>query len=234
MNKTAVALIAKAPVAGRAKTRFCPPCTKEEAAAFALAFLQDTAALVRKVDMDSWCAYLGDEAALRTIVGDGFQLLAQRGSDLDGRLANAVDDLFNMGYSQVIVVGADCPTISPQYLRDAINFLDQYDVVIGPANDGGYVLLAQRVRDRRLYEGIEMSTEFVMAETIQRANNAGFSVKKLPVLHDLDTAAELIAAHQSGQLGHAEHTLAALQSTSAFAVRAVSTPQQFPTQPPGL
>lgn len=210
MPKTAIALIAKAPVAGKVKTRFTPPCTPEQAADFARAFLLDTAAAARSCDADLWVSYLGDAELLVELLGD-VSLLEQRGSDLDDRLANAADDLFARGYEQVVLFGADCPTVDAGYLSSALDGLGAADVVLGPADDGGYTLIAMKAPEPRLFVGIEMSTERVARETLQRADECGLTTLVLDTRFDIDTLDALRSANAAVQLDHATHTLAQLK-----------------------
>ncbi len=144
---------------------------------------------------------------MQTLVGNDFRLLEQRGNNLDDRLAHVADDLFAMGYERVVLLGADCPTVDVPYLVSALELLDDNDVVLGPANDGGYVLLAQRVCEPSLYAGIQMSTSSVAEETIERADALDLRYELLHTLHDLDTVDELLDAFSDGQLDHATNTL---------------------------
>lgn len=208
-GRTAVALMAKAPEAGKAKTRFCPPCTPDEAAGFARAFLVDSAAMVAGSaipGLDAWCSYAGDSHLLSLLLPDSVRLLRQRGSGFDVRLSNTAADLFALRYSAVVLVGADCPTVDADYLRRAVTALEDSDVVIGPAVDGGYVLLGLRRPDPALFVGIEMGTDRVLAHTLQRAAAANYRVEVLDVRHDLDTVEDLLAAHAAGQLMAAGQT----------------------------
>ncbi len=227
-HRTAVALVAKSPEPGKVKTRFCPPCTPQEAAAFARAFLEDTAAMVTSealadsdtdVEVDVWCSHAGDAALLRSLLPGRIALLPQRGSDFAQRLSNAADDLFARGYASVVLLGADCPTVNVAYLRAGLAALRDRDVVLGPAADGGYVLIGLRRPDPNLFLGIEMGTDRVLASTLQRARGAGYSVTVLEVLHDLDTIEELLAAEQEGQLSGARQTTALLATSSWAASR---------------
>lgn len=216
-HRTAVALVAKAPIPGEVKTRFCPPCTPDEAADFARAFLLDTAEFITGKALadaiDPWCTYLGEPDILRELLPPSIQLLEQRGRDLDDRLANATDDLFAMGYGRVVLLAADSPTVDETYLRSAISGLDDFDVVLGPADDGGYTLIAVKAAERALFVGIEMSTEHVLRQTVARAEAKALSVQLLPSLYDLDTIGALLASYRAGQLDHAPCTLALLRSS---------------------
>ena len=217
-TSTAVALVAKAPEVGKVKTRFCPPCSPEEATEFARAFLLDTSEFITGEDfagvIDPWCTYLGGAQILRALLPEGIQLLEQRGADLDERLANSAQDLFAMGYQRVVLMAADSPTVNHEYLQKALRELDDHDVVLGPADDGGYTLIAMKADEPTLFVGIEMSTERVLRETIERAERKDLEVSLLETLYDLDTIDALLASHAAGQLIHARRTLALLAASS--------------------
>lgn len=208
-----MAVIAKAPVSGMVKTRLCPPCTPEEAALFAEAFLLDAVATVTAVgSADLWCAHLGDAGPLRALFPGAAQLIEQRGSNFAERLANITTDLLALSYDRVVLLAADCPTVDVTYLSAALDGLDDYDITIGPADDGGYVLIGLRSPNDSLFVGIEMGTERVFTETLQRTHAAGLQTLTLPVLHDIDTADDLLGAIAAGELSHARHTMAMLHS----------------------
>jgi len=200
----AVVLMAKAPVPGEVKTRLSPPLSMVEAAAVATALLGDACDEATATGADTWCAYHGDESVLRRLLPDTVRLLPQRGVDLAQRLAVAQADVFAEGYERVVLYGADCPTVGAADLRSALRSLDQSDVVLGPAADGGYTLLASSRPTPELFDGVMMSTDRVLADTLSRA--AGRSVTLLDTRHDLDTLTDLLAALDSGQLNGAPRT----------------------------
>jgi uncharacterized protein len=198
--RAAIGLVAKAPVAGKVKTRLCPPCTPEEAAEIATALLLDTAASAAATGHDVWCVHLGDPAG---------QERAQRGADLGERLAGAQADLHGRGYDRVVLLGADCPTVEPALLAAAVAALDGADVVLGPARDVGYTLIGTAVPRPEVLVDVEMSTPRVLADTLARAEAAALRVALVAERHDLDTVADLAAALAAGQLDHAPRTRAA-------------------------
>jgi len=200
----AVVLIAKTPLAGQVKTRLCPPLSGAQAAAVATALLCDAADAATATGADTWCAYHGDEAVLRRLLPDAVRLLPQRGGDLAQRLAAAQADVFAIGYERVVLYGADCPTVAAADLCLALESLDHADVVLGPAADGGYTILASSRPTPALFDGVVMSTEQVLADTLRLA--AGLQVTLLDSRHDLDTVADLLAALDDGQLDNAPRT----------------------------
>lgn len=118
-------------------------------------------------------------------------VLAPQGSgDLGERLARAFAEQFMSGARKVIVVGADCPAMSPTDLGAALDALDEDDLVLGPATDGGYWLIGLRAPRPWLFRGIAWSTPSVFAQTESKARMAGLRVARLRELSDIDTEAD--------------------------------------------
>lgn len=181
-------VVAKAPVAGRVKTRLCPPFTPEQAAQLAEAALCDTLAAVAATP-----------AVARTLVLDGapgawlppsFAVLPQRGDGLDERLAAAYDDGWALRPAPLLLVGMDTPQVTPALLTSATAALLSHgtDAVLGPADDGGWWGLGLRRPDASLLRGVPMSTDRTGAAQHARLVSAGLQVSMLPVLTDVDTA----------------------------------------------
>lgn len=205
-------MLAKDPVAGQVKTRLCPPCTPEEAAAFATAFLRDTSAMLmtrRIADRaDVWCSHTGTSALLQDLFGD--RMLQQRGADLSERITNLTQDLFAKGYEHVVVMCADCPTVTPEYLENAMDMLTDSDIVFGPARDGGCVLVGVTRPETSVFSGVVMSTDHVLDDMVRVAESRSLTFHVLSPRFDIDTVVDLTAAQNSGELEGARHTQAAL------------------------
>lgn len=121
----------------------------------------------------------------------GVRLLAQSGHDLGARMADAFARAFARGARRVAIVGTDAPGVSRETVDGALSALDTADVVIGPAEDGGYYLLALRAPRPELFAGIAWSTPTVCDETFLRAAVAGLAVHRLPRRRDIDTLEDL-------------------------------------------
>jgi uncharacterized protein len=219
-RRDALAVIAKEPVAGRAKTRLVPALGEVGAARAAAAMLADTLAAVRASGADPWLCFTPAEARERLgRLAPGFGLLAQGDGDLGDRLAACLGDLLGTGAGRVAIVGADTPHVPLASYRRAFALLDEVDVVLGPALDGGYYLVAAKAFRPELFVGVPMGTELVLAETLSRAARGGLAVALLPPLRDLDRLEDLASALAAGELDGAPATLAAatelLASTSA-------------------
>jgi uncharacterized protein len=219
-RRDALAVIAKEPVAGLAKTRLVPALGTAGAARAAAAMLADTLAAVRASGAEPWLCFT--PAAARERLGrlaPGFGLLAQAAGDLGDRLAACLADLLAAGADRVAIVGADTPHVPQASYRRAFAMLDEADVVLGPALDGGYYLVAAKASRPELFVGVPMGTETVLAETLARAASDRLVVALLPPLRDLDRVEDLAAALAAGELANAPATLAATTDLLA-AVRA--------------
>ena len=107
----------------------------------------------------------------------------------DGSLGDRIEAAFEVAlakYDKAIIIGSDCPGINPALIEEAITALDQHDVVIGPALDGGYYLLGMSALHRTLFRDINWSQSTVFNETIQSINELGLSYKALVALSDVD------------------------------------------------
>jgi hypothetical protein len=193
-------VIAKAPLAGRVKTRLTPPYSPAEAAALATAALRDTLTAV-----------LGTRARARTLVlegaaadwlPDGFAVIPQRGDGLDERLAAAFVDAERLAGGPLLLVGMDTPQLTPALLQQCSATLlrDGTDAVLGLAGDGGWWSMGLRHADPSLLLGVPMSTAGTGSEQLARLRGAGLSVELLPELTDVDDAATAatVAAQASG------------------------------------
>jgi rSAM/selenodomain-associated transferase 1 len=195
MVQTAVVIMAKQPQPGAVKTRLCPPLSPQAAAALYRAFLLDKIAQVGR--LKAACpviAYTPDTARpYFTDIAPQFLLLPQQGDGLGARLANTFAHLFATGYTGVLAIDSDTPTLPTDFLQQAVAriTLSQYDVVLGPSADGGYYLIGLRALHRELFEDMPWSTAAVMPETRRRAALKGLTVADLPVWFDIDTPEEL-------------------------------------------
>jgi rSAM/selenodomain-associated transferase 1 len=180
----ALLILTKTPEPGRSKTRLCPPCTAEEAAILAEAALLDT------LDAGERAAGLGRRVlALDGDVGPriprGWEIVPQRGNGQAERIANAFEDVGGPAF----LVGMDTPQLTGALLtRSAERLLDTgVGAVLGPACDGGYWAIGLREPDRRVFEGVPMSTAWTLASQRRRLQGLGIAYRELPELRDVDT-----------------------------------------------
>jgi rSAM/selenodomain-associated transferase 1 len=192
---TAVVVFAKAPRAGAVKTRLCPPLSPAAAARLYRCFLLDTLDRVRAVGgITPVIAYAPRRArAFFAAAQPRMRLVPQTGSDLGARMAGTFERLFARGFTAVVMVGADSPTLPPDYLRAAVRTLGAgtVDGVLGPSDDGGYYLIGLRAPCPELFAGVPWSTGRVLAETLERGRRAGWRLGSLPGWYDVDSVEDL-------------------------------------------
>lgn len=198
-----VLVFARAPVAGRVKTRLA----RDVGDARALALYRTLGALVLQAltaapdrPYQLVVRVTPDDAldAVRAWIPGADAYEPQGDGDLGARLARGTRDAFQRGHRAVVLVGTDCPAVTDGRVREALQGLDTHDAVLGPARDGGYYLLAL-AREIPVFEGVPWSTAAVAEHTRARLRAAGASWCELPVETDVDTVADLPALGPSGR-----------------------------------
>ena len=207
MQTCAIGVMAKAPQAGRSKTRLCPPLTPAQAAEMSAAFLRDTtenmAAAARVAPITPYAAYapLGTETLLESCLAeDTALLLADGGTPMPegvvgfGRcLLHAIQGMLAAGHPAACVLSSDSPTIPTAVLVQAAALLlapgDR--AVLGPADDGGYYFLGLKAAHAAMFRDIAWSTETVADSTRARAREIGLDLIELEPWYDVDDAASL-------------------------------------------
>jgi len=133
----------------------------------------------------------GASVEMRSWLGQKVNLRVQSAGDLGDRLRHAFAQGFARGYRRIMAIGSDCPELDAATLRQAAGLLEESDVVLGPASDGGYYLIGLRRPAPRLFENIAWSTETVCATTLDRARESGLTHALLEVKDDIDDLAAL-------------------------------------------
>lgn len=207
---TTLLVIAKEPRPGRVKTRLTPPFPPEEAAALAEAALADTLAAAALVPADRHVLVLDGRPG--PWLPPGFRTVPQAEGELDVRLAAA----FAGCDGPALLIGMDTPQIAPALLAPALNWRS-HDAWFGPAADGGFWALGLAAPDPALLLGVPMSRADTGAVQHRRLRAAGLRIGALPVLRDVDTAADAreVAEQAPGTRFAALH--AALTGTAAGA-----------------
>lgn len=232
----ALAIMAKAPQAGRVKTRLSPPLTPEQAAAINRCFLMDMTENIGGLAKEGACAGVisytpvGDEHLFEGLLPDKYQLVPQRGDAFGERLTATAQDLFACGFGSVCLVDSDSPTVPREAFASAVEVLRKPGdrIVLGPSNDGGYYLVGMKRAYPEIFENITWSTSSVFAETLAAVQRLCIEVVELPLWYDVDDAEtlailrdELIDDHKPSFTVlpgfSAEHTRSFLKSMDASA-----------------
>jgi hypothetical protein len=122
---------------------------------------------------------------VRTIEQRGLAQKVQQGANLGHRMLDALETGL-VSHGLALIVGSDCPSVEPDYVHQAMASLQEHDVVLGPSDDGGYVLIGARRLIPHMLDGIEWGTESVLEQTCQRLKELGLSVGLLEPRWDVD------------------------------------------------
>lgn len=179
---------------GRVKTRLQPALSPEQACEVHTELVRHTAQVLVASGLGRVQLVVAGDTAhplFRQCLASGVaQVTAQTGGDLGQRMFNALGDGL-LGFQRVVLVGSDCPQLDRDYLEAALTALEACDVVLGPARDGGYVLIAARRVDRYWFADIDWGTGAVYAQTVQRLTDSGAHWRALPSLSDVDRPEDL-------------------------------------------
>ena len=201
--KICVIVFAKNPVPNQVKTRLVPPLSPEQAATLYTAFLTDWCETLAKfTDVDLIIAYTPAEAQadLQTLIGGSAIYIPQLGDCLGERLTSATQWAAEHGYTKILLVGSDSPTLPISYISKAIRLLDTRDIAIGPSTDGGYYLIGFSEMNVAIavpfvFENIAWSTADVFQQTVTRIRSLKATIGLLPPWYDIDTAEDLAFLH---------------------------------------
>lgn len=189
--KRALAIFAKTPIPGLVKTRLTPSLSPEEAAELYRCMLMDTIARARTLQVDTLIFHQGDQLFFQEEAG-GLPLIPQHAGGLGIRLETAFSTLSLLGYGPRVVIGSDAPDLPLFYIEEAFRLLEGgSEVVFGPAEDGGYYLVALGGAHGALFTDIPWSGPDVLARSLQRVCEAGLSSSLLPSWYDVDAIADL-------------------------------------------
>jgi hypothetical protein len=196
-HRDALTIVAKYPAPGHVKTRLGATIGFEQSAHLYRAFLHDLsvrftqAALADGYDLIWAC--VEDAATMAPILGADAQVIVQRGSDFAERLYHICCDIAELGYVRTIILSSDSPQAPSETIAEAFGALESADVVLGPADDGGYYLVGlwNQPTPPDLFTGITMSTPQVFVQTLARACSLGLSVRQVGATFDVDTETDL-------------------------------------------
>jgi len=203
--ETRLVIFTKAPLAGYCKTRLIPQLGEQGAAQLQQQLIENCLERLCKPMLcptELWCSPDTTHPDLQKLAKlYQLHLYQQQGDDLGQKMYHA------MAYcaaSYTFIIGSDCPEISSAYIEAGIEQLRSgQDAVIGPAEDGGYVLLGVQQVNKALFEGIRWGTAQVFAQTTQKMTAAGMRWSALATQWDLDDGRDLIRYQRlrSAQMG---------------------------------
>jgi rSAM/selenodomain-associated transferase 1 len=193
--KHALLVFAKYPEPGKVKTRLAKDIGKEEAARIYSGMAETIIHNLsksskyktiiffdppeRKTDFENW------------LQNNGYNLLPQDGKSLGEKMANAFIKAFSLGAKKVVIIGTDCIEVSDDIISQAFDTLHRVDVVLGPAEDGGYYLLGLKGPISEIFNDIHWSTSNVLNQTLKKLEGKGLKFELLKTLRDIDTISDV-------------------------------------------
>jgi len=187
----ALIIFARNPVRGKVKTRLAATVGTETAYEAYKCLLAHTHRATQNYPADK-IVYYADHVASGDLWDKGYRKALQRGADLGERMQHAFAEVLGKGYPKAVLIGTDCPSLHESILREAFEGLENHDVVIGPAYDGGYYLIGMRAPRPSLFQGIAWSTATVFKKTTAICRQSGLRYAVLPQLHDIDEEKDLV------------------------------------------
>jgi len=182
------------PEPGKTKTRMIPALGEQGAAQLQQQMTEHTLAQVKNVNrpLSVEIQFAGGTISqMQNWLGDNWLYTPQSPGDLGQRMTSAFETAFASGMARVVIIGIDCPQLNGTLLQMAFERLQNKDLVLGPALDGGYYLVGLSRSLPELFQGIPWGTSEVFSDTLKIAKPLGVSVSLLPMLSDIDRPEDL-------------------------------------------
>ena len=180
-------IFVRQPEKGKVKTRLAATLGDEKTLAIYIELLKHTRKISSAANADRFVFYAGHipENDLWSI--PGFTKRLQNDLDLGQKMKGAFSVLFEEGYDKIVIIGSDCFELSTEIIEQAFKMLNEKEVVIGPASDGGYYLLGMKKLWPFIFENKQWSTENVFQQTLLDLKKEGIPYSELITLADIDT-----------------------------------------------
>ncbi|MBP7821793.1 MAG: TIGR04282 family arsenosugar biosynthesis glycosyltransferase [Saprospiraceae bacterium] len=192
---TALIVLARKPILGQVKTRLANETSTDFALFCYNKLLSYTIEMCHKTICDKLFFVTPN-----FISSLPFPQHLQIGNDLGEIQKNASSIGFDCGYHKIMIIGADCPTINHHHIHDAISLLDDNDVVIGPAIDGGYYLIGLKKPCDFIFENMPWSESHLLNKMISKIEQNQLKYALLEVLNDIDTLDDLKPFMTNGEI----------------------------------
>lgn len=194
--KECLILFTRYPEIGRTKTRLIPALGETGAARLHNEMAKHILIIARRAQLFQPFELEvrhdgGNTGSMAAWLGSGMEFRPQCQGDLGQRMENAFEESFARGYSKVVIMGTDCPSITSAIIEQAFKILTFTDLVLGPATDGGYYLIGLRRPASVLFQNIPWETGSVLSLTKLRAKTGGLTLCLLPPLTDVDRPEDL-------------------------------------------
>ena len=189
----ALIIFTKNPIPGQVKTRLAATIGDDKALAVYKQLIHYTIELTNQLPVSKFIYYSDSIETDNNWNNNIYTKKLQSGAGLGEKMKNAFSDVFDLGYKRVIIIGTDCPELSPAIIIAAIDSLNVYDVVVGPARDGGYYLLGMKKLNSCLFQEISWSTNQVLQQTLLACSGNKLSNVLMEELSDIDNEQDLLA-----------------------------------------
>ena len=193
-NNACLIVFAKAPVPGEVKTRLAPALDAPAAALLHAALMEralQVAVQCRLATVELCCAPDASHSFFQRCAGEfGVSLTEQGDGDLGVRMLRALRRGIAQ-FGRALIIGADCPALTGAHIAGAAQALAEYDAVLTPAEDGGYVLIGASRSDEKMFDDIDWGRDSVLARQRRNLAALGFRVHQMPTLWDVDRPADL-------------------------------------------
>ncbi|MBA2746183.1 MAG: TIGR04282 family arsenosugar biosynthesis glycosyltransferase [Flavisolibacter sp.] len=199
MTKQALLIFSKNPEAGKVKTRLAASIGDEAALSVYRQLLLHTVSITSYLPVDKFVFYSNKMETEDVWENNHYFKQMQVGRDLGEKMEKAFASVFQQGYDKTAIIGTDCIELNASIIMNAFVYLDRHDVVIGPAKDGGYYLLAMKKLHPDLFKEISWSTNKVLEQTLAVCNCHNLSAYLLPELSDIDNEEDLKRAKEQLQ-----------------------------------
>ena len=188
-SKSALIIFTRNPELGKCKTRLAKTVGDEAALNIYKYLLNHTAIISANVKADKYVFY--SETIKKDDLWnlDVFRKKLQYGNDLGARMENAFSELFQLGYEKIIIIGSDLLDLTTNHIEEAFQTLNNHDVVIGPAKDGGYYLLGMKTMIPNIFKNKDWGSSNVLNNTLNDIQNCTFNL--FEKLNDIDTFEDL-------------------------------------------
>ena len=184
MSRNIILIFTRNPEPGKCKTRLAATIGNANALEIYKILLQHTVSVTENLNYDK-AVYYSDKITKNDIWKDAnYQKFKQEGEDLGVRMQHAFNNSFKAGYEKVIIVGSDVIDLKQRHIDEAFNALDVNDVVIGPAEDGGYYLLGMKELLTPVFQNKNWGTSTVKKDTLNDLSNKKIAL--LEMLNDID------------------------------------------------
>jgi uncharacterized protein len=199
MTEQLLIVFIKNPILGKVKTRLAASLGDQKALIVYKKLLDHTLRITGNLEYDKIVYYSDFVPEKDEWLSTGFKQGLQIGQDLGQKMENAFEEGFRAGYSRIVIIGSDCFELTGHHIAKAFDNLENSNVVVGPATDGGYYLLGMTELFENLFENKKWSTDLVLRDTIKNLTDSNTKFYLLEQLNDIDTESDLLSSKIDSQ-----------------------------------